>query len=210
VALGLFEALLAVWLAVGVFDDCVLLWDAELSSLRCGAAEGVGAVDVVPLLLAAAGFAVAAAALPSTNAPKPLLACDGSDLPGLCDATWKDGLADTSDVTLTTGGPLAMKLGLKVSKDRATRRLKKISIYFNILNCWWEAAERTGALSFSAQRQDLPFAPQRGERHLPRKNTAYIREQLFNLFRNGGTLYLAFDTVRDRTNDRNHAQQSGP
>jgi hypothetical protein len=45
VALGLFEALLAVWLAVGVFDDCVLLWDAELSSLRCGAAEGVGAVD---------------------------------------------------------------------------------------------------------------------------------------------------------------------
>lgn len=100
----MFEALLAVWLAAGVFDDCVLFWDAELSLLRCGAAEGVGAVDVVPLLL------VAAAVLLSTNVPKLSFACDGSDLPGLCDATWKDGFADTSDVTLTTGGPLAMKL----------------------------------------------------------------------------------------------------
>jgi hypothetical protein len=111
---------LAVWLAAGLFDDCVLFWDAELPSLRCGAAEGAGAVDVVPLLLVAAELAVAAVVLLSTNAPKLSLVCDGSDLPGRCNATGKDGLADTSDVTLTTGGPLAMKLGLKISKDRAT------------------------------------------------------------------------------------------
>jgi hypothetical protein len=118
-------------------------------------------------------LALAAAVLLSTNAPKLSLACDGSDLPDLCEATGKDGLADTSDVTLTTGGPLAMKLSLKVSKDRATPEPQKISIYFNYLAV--RGRLRSGPGRF-------PFLPSGKICRLRRKGRASFASREYGLY----------------------------
>jgi hypothetical protein len=67
----------------------------------------------------------------STSAAKLSFPADGleSGREDLADAAWKDRLADTSDVTLTTG-TLAIKPWPPMSKDRASQRKLRIFRYF--------------------------------------------------------------------------------
>ena len=82
------------------------------------------------------------------------------------------------------------------------------------------------ASSFSARRQDLPFAACQNRRaRLPDGNTAYIKEQLCSRFRWSEPAFQEnapkpsmiarrfpdreASGARDRIDDRNHAQQSG-